>query len=35
MLEGTAARLLRGTVEKTTMETATMYLEWVRASLSI
>ena len=35
MLEGTAARLLRGTVEKTTMETATMYLEWVRASLAI
>ena len=35
MLAGTAARLLRGTVEKTTMETATMYLDWVRASLTI
>ena len=35
MLNGTAARLLRGRVEKATVETATMYLDWVRASMTI
>jgi len=35
ILAGTTARLLRGTVEKSTMETATMYLNWVTASLTM
>jgi len=35
LLGGTAARLLRGTVEKSTLDTTTMYLEWVRASLTM
>ena len=35
MLNGTAARLLRGRVEKATVETATMYLDWVKASMTI
>jgi hypothetical protein len=35
MLAGTAARLLRGKVEKSTMETATMYLDWLRASMAM
>ena len=33
MLNGLAARLLRGRVEQATQETAAMYLNWVRASL--
>jgi hypothetical protein len=35
MLGGTAARLFRGRVEKATKETATMYLDWLRASLTL
>ena len=35
MLAGTAARLVRGRVEKATMETATMYLDWLRASMTM
>ena len=34
MLGGTAARLFRGRVEKATRDTATMYLDWVRASMT-
>jgi hypothetical protein len=33
MLNGVAARALRRTVEKRTIETVKMYLEWIRASL--
>lgn len=33
MLSGIAARVLRGTVERGTVDTVTMYLNWVRASL--
>jgi hypothetical protein len=35
MLNGVAARLLRGKIEKATQDTAAMYLNWVRASLLI
>lgn len=35
MLAGPAARLLRSRVEKATIETATMYLNWLRDSLSL
>ncbi len=34
MLRGTAARVLRGRVEKSTRDTAAMYLDWIRASLT-
>ncbi len=34
MLSGMATRLLRGKVEKATRDTAAMYLDWIRASLS-
>ena len=34
MLAGAAARLLRGRVEKATRDTAKMYLDWTRQSLS-
>ena len=34
MLGGMATRLLRGKVEKATRETAAMYLDWIKASLS-
>jgi hypothetical protein len=33
-LKGVGARMLRGKVEKATRETAAMYLNWIRASLS-
>ena len=35
MLQGAAARLLRGRVDKAVVETATMYLNWVQASMTI
>ena len=35
MLEGVAARVLRGRVEKATRETAEMYLNWIGASMSM
>ena len=35
MLNGLAARVLRGRVEKATKDTAAMYLNWVRASLAL
>jgi hypothetical protein len=35
MLAGTAARIFRGRVEKAVVENATMYLNWVRASMTI
>jgi hypothetical protein len=35
MLPGLAARVLRGRVEKATRETAEMYLDWIRASMSM
>ena len=34
MLNGVAARLLRGRVETATRDTTKMYLEWIRQSLS-
>jgi len=34
MLNGIAARVLRGTVESTTRDTVKMYLDWIRASLT-
>ena len=34
MLKGIAARVLRGTVERTTRETVAMYLNWIRASMT-
>ncbi len=34
MLEGMGGRVLRGRVEKATLDTARMYLDWVRASLA-
>jgi hypothetical protein len=34
LLEGMGARVLRGTVERATVDQAQMYLDWVRASLS-
>ena len=34
MLKGIGARLLRGTVETATRDTVTMYLNWIRASLT-
>lgn len=34
MLDGMGARVLRGRVEKATLDTARMYLDWVRASLA-
>jgi hypothetical protein len=34
-LQGTAARLLRGRVEKAVVESATMYLNWLRASMAL
>ena len=34
MLKGIAARVLRGTVERTTRDTVEMYLNWIRASLT-
>lgn len=34
MLTGVAARMLRGKVEKMTRESAAMYLDWIKASLS-
>ena len=33
-LSGLGARMLRGRVEKVARETASMYLDWIRASLS-
>ena len=35
MLKGMAARLLRGRVEKATRDTMSMYLDWLRASLTV
>ena len=35
MLRGMAARLLRGRVEKATRDTVSMYLDWLRASLTV
>ncbi len=35
MLQGVGARILRGTVERATIDTTRMYLDWVRASLSL
>jgi len=35
MLTGVGARMLRGRVEKATRETAEMYLNWIRASLTM
>jgi hypothetical protein len=34
MLSGIAARLLRGTVQRATVDTVTTYLNWIRASLA-
>ncbi|MCX6552759.1 MAG: hypothetical protein NTY02_17450 [Acidobacteria bacterium] len=34
MLDGMAARLLRGRVQKATIETARMYLDWIQQSLA-
>ena len=34
MLSGVAARVLRGRVEKSTRETAAMYLDWIRATMT-
>jgi len=34
LLRGVAARVLRGRVEKSTRETTTMYLDWIRASMA-
>lgn len=35
MLGGMAARMLRGRVEKETVSTSAMYLNWIRQSLSM